>query len=332
MSSEAWNRLVLQAEEGTFFHSFEWSEVIRRYGEETGSFTPKHVLVHDEETGELLGVLPLFLDRRRHRLVSLPFGDYGGPCVSPSADREKVLTLMFREVEREARRVGEVRLKSLPDEYAGWLRNLHFTTTPHMYTFLLEIGGLSLDALWKRFRRDARRGVKKAVRQGVTVERIQDEKLMETYYQIYLVSMRHIRASIRPFTFFKAMWEVLFPKGLLHVLLARHRDIPIAGLIFLPWKRTLHIYGNVSIPEHRHLHPNDLLYYEAIRWGVEKGFHVVDFGLTPLSRESGLYQFKERWGGTPTVLSITIKRYGLAKISHKTKLLMKKILRLMRRA
>jgi len=307
---EQWNNLAFKASEGTFFHSFDWSEVIRIYGEKTGFFVPRHVFVVNKEFNEIVGVLPLFLDRKHH-LVSLPFGDYGGPCLIPSANKEVVFKLLFEKAEETAKKeASEIRLKSLPKEYSNWLRAHQYAVHPFMYTFLLPIDGLTLDHLWRRFRRDTKRGIKKAKEEGVVIEEMQEKELMKDYYQIYTLSMKN-GATVRPFVFFEALWDTLSQKQPLHVLLAKCQGKYIAGLIFLSWKKRLHIYGNVSLPQYRNLRPNDLLYYEVVRWGVERNFQVVDFGLTPLNRNSGLYQFKERWGTSPALLFLTSKRYGL---------------------
>lgn len=311
---EQWNNVVLASSEGTFFHTFDWSEVIKRYGEKTSSFVPRHVFVVDKRSGEIVGTLPLFLDKRHRILISLPFGDYGGPCIAPNVNKNEVLRLSFQQVTETARReADEIHLKSLPKNYSNWFRDHHFSLTPLMYTFILPIHGLAMDHLWKNFRRDTRRGIKKAEKEGLVVEEAQEKESMKEYYHVYSISMKHIGASVRPFTFFTVLWDTLSQRKLLNIFLARYQNECIAGLIFFSWKGRLHIYGNVSLPGFRNLRPNDLLYHETIRWGVERKLRVVDFGLTPLNSDSGLYQFKKRWGGSPTLLFLTSKKYGLVR-------------------
>ena len=40
--------------------------------------------------------------------------------------------------------------------------------------------------------------------------------------------------------------------------------------------------------------PNNLLYWEMIRWGCENGYRRFDFGRS--SPNSGTYRFKKQWG------------------------------------
>jgi predicted N-acyltransferase len=308
---EQWNSVVSNSREGTFFHSFEWIEVIRIYGEKTGFYVPWHICVKNIRLNEIVGILPLFLDNR-HRLVSLPFGDYGGPCLTPRSNKNEILKLLFKEAEETARKEArETRLKSLPEDHLTWVRTLRFSVTPFMYTFLLPINDLAMDDLWRKFRRDTRRGIRKGREMGLVIEEAWEKRAMKEYYQIYSISMKNMGVSVRPYAFFEALWDALSQRRLLHVLLVHYKNSCIAGLIFFSWKKRVYIYGNASLPQYRKLRANDLLYYEVIRWGVERNFHVVDFGLTPLNRNSGLYQFKKRWGGAPTLLFLSSKKYGL---------------------
>jgi hypothetical protein len=49
-----------------------------------------------------------------------------------------------------------------------------------------------------------------------------------------------------------------------------------------------------SLREHRHRCPNNILYWEAMRWAIAGGAREFDFGRSP--RGSGTHQFKLSWG------------------------------------
>jgi len=310
---QKWNNIVLKAEEGTFFHSFEWSNILEKYGEKSGFFSSRHIIVEDEDKGEFVGVLPLFLDKRSqsHKLSSLPYGDYGGPCVISQVKKEEVLKQIFKECEQTAKKEApEVLLKSLPENYLHWLSsNYKYVKTPYHYTFLLSLNGVTKQELWNKFRRDTKRGVKKAQEMGIIIEEATKKELMKEYYQIYLATMERLEASVRPYEFFETLLDTLTVNGHLNVLLAKDQDTFIAGLISISWRKKLHIFGNVSLPESQKLRPNDLLYYTVINWAIETGHQFVDFGLAPLEQGSGLYQFKKRWGGTPKLLYLSSRNY-----------------------
>ena len=55
-----------------------------------------------------------------------------------------------------------------------------------------------------------------------------------------------------------------------------------------------------SETQSRHLRPNDLLYWDALRMCIEEEFDVFDMGRSELG--SGSARFKEKWGAKPESL------------------------------
>lgn len=311
VNREEWNSVVLKAEEGTFFHTYDWSKILTDYGKKGGGYSPRHILIRDQQTDRLVAILPLFLTKKR-RLVSLPSGDYGGPCIDPSVNRRDVLEIMFNEVEEIAKKEAQTTfLKSIHHEYHEWLCLHGYTKTPENYTFILSTRDATLDSLWRKFHESPRRGVKRAQKKGVTVEEVVQKDLMKEYYHIYAENMKRLGASIRSFFFFEVLWDVLAERKLMKLFLAKYQGDYIAGMICFPWKRTLHLYSNAFLKEYENLGSNHILYYEAIQWTFEHKFDF-DLGLSPLNKNSGLYQFKERWGGTPKLLFSASKSYTIA--------------------
>jgi len=327
ISREEWNEVVIKAEEGTFFHTYDWSKVLTDCGKKGESYCSRHILIKDQELDRLVGVLPLLLTRK-HRLISLPYGDYGGPCIDPNVSRRNVLEIMFNEVEEMAKKGAKMTfLKSLPREDLEWLSLHGYAKTPENYTFILSTRHATLDSLWRKFQRSPRQCVRRAWKKGVTVEEAAQKDLMKEYYQIYIETMKRLGASIRPFLFFEILWDILAKKGLMKLLLAKYEGKYIAGIIAFPWKRTLHLYANASLKEYQNLSSNYLLCYTAIEWAFKHKFDI-DFGLSPLNKNSGLYQFKKRWGGTPELLFSASKNYvKLAKLHRAVWLLRKSLSR-----
>jgi predicted N-acyltransferase len=310
ISREEWNDVVLKAEEGTFFHTYDWSKVLADYGRKEARYRPRHILIKDQETDRLVGILPLLLTRK-HRLISLPYGDYGGPCIDQSVNRRDVLEVMFNEVEEIAKEEARITfLKSLPREYLDWLCLRGYTKTPENYTFILSIRHATLDSLWRKFERSPRQCVRRAQKKGVTVEEAVKKDLMKEYYNIHVETMKRLGALVRPFLFFEILWDVLAKRGLMKLFLAKYEGKYIAGIIAFPWKRTLHLYANASLKEYQKLGSNYILCYAAIEWAFKHNFDI-DFGLSPLNKNSGLYQFKKRWGGTPRLLFSASKNYSI---------------------
>lgn len=59
-----------------------------------------------------------------------------------------------------------------------------------------------------------------------------------------------------------------------------------AGTVSVPWASTLR--------EERRRCPNNLIYWEALRWAIARGAREFDFGRSP--RDGGTWRFKRGWG------------------------------------
>ena len=53
------------------------------------------------------------------------------------------------------------------------------------------------------------------------------------------------------------------------------------------------------------LRPNNLLFWEAIRWGCEQGFRRFDFGRSDVANR-GLRKFKDNWGTQESPLKYSV--------------------------
>jgi len=308
MSRQEWNDVVLKAEEGTFFHSYDWSKVLTDYGTREERYEPRHIFIRNHETSELVGILPL-LFTAKHRLVSLPYGDYGGPCISPNVNRAEVLEVIFNEVERIAQKEAKIIfIKSPPQDYLQWLSLHGYIKTPENYTFILPTQRETLDSLWEKFHRGPKQCVRRAKKKGIAVEEAFQQDLIKEYYGIYVENMKRLGASIRPISFFETLWNLLAERRLMKLFLATYQGEYIAGVIAFPWKNTLHLYANASLEEFRDSGSNYIVCYAAVEWAFRNKFDV-DFGLSPLDKNSGLYQFKERWGGASKLLFSASKNY-----------------------
>jgi hypothetical protein len=64
------------------------------------------------------------------------------------------------------------------------------------------------------------------------------------------------------------------------------------GVLSIPWVSSLRRYFDRC--------PNQVLYWEAIRFAIESGVNVLDFGRS--SRGAGTFEAKRQWGAEPVQL------------------------------
>jgi hypothetical protein len=83
-----WEEYVYKSDYSTFYHQISWKNVIER----TYGHKPHYLIA--KENDEIKGILPLFLMKSvifGKKLVSVPFGPYGGVC----ADNKTVEDLLI---------------------------------------------------------------------------------------------------------------------------------------------------------------------------------------------------------------------------------------------
>ena len=139
------------------------------------------------------------------------------------------------------------------------------------------------------------RNIARAEREPIVVRRaVTRDQLTRDYYDLHLRSRRRQGVPVQPRRFFELLWDRVLATGLGFLLLAYADDRPVAGAVFLAWNRTVTYKYGASDPQYLRLRPNHLIFWDAIRWACEEGFHVFDFGRTE-HENAGLRRFKAGW-------------------------------------
>ena len=68
--------------------------------------------------------------------------------------------------------------------------------------------------------------------------------------------------------------------------------------MIVPWASSLREYFSLC--------PNNLLYWEMIRWGCKNGYQRFDFGRS--SPDSGTYRFKKQWGAKEEAAPLAVRQ------------------------
>jgi CelD/BcsL family acetyltransferase involved in cellulose biosynthesis len=251
-----------------------------------------------DRDGVIGGGAPLALVASRltgRRLVCVPFSDRCAPLPSPDeqpATAARLVTALDR-----ARRSYRLPLHVHgPLSPAPGLRPL---ARYHHHVVALEA---DVDAVIRRFhlRSQLLRGVRRAQREGLVVERRTDGGALADFYRLNLATRRRQGVPVQPRRFIADL-ETLFAAGLGFVLLVRDGPRPIAAAVFLTFNGTLTYKYGASDAAYLAKRPNNLLFLEAIRWGCQAGLQRLDLGRTDLGHE-GLRAFKRSWGAEERLL------------------------------
>lgn len=284
-----WNEMLLGCGHGTIFHSANWARLLAEsYGYHPAYFTLSR-------QGALAGCLPLMevnsvLTGRRG--VSLSFSDYCGSIVEGPADFQ----LLFDSILELGRRSGWRHVEFRGEESLAAERPA--SSYAH---HLLELSG-DERLMHSRLRESTARNIRKAVKEGVTVEICRSLQGVRDFYRLHCLTRRRHGLPPQPGRFFDKLHEHVISQGLGFTALARKGQTTVAGVICLHFGcSALYKYG-ASDAAFQHLRANNLVLWEAIKYCAREGFRTFSLGRTDLDNE-GLLTFKDGWGGNRSVLN-----------------------------
>lgn len=293
-----WEELVSSLSDGLIYHHPAWLQVI----EEAFNYKPVNLACEDSD-GQLRGILPLFSMRglfTGRRFSSLPRTPVAGPL---AYDDQAMAALVRAAVEQTSEASGTHLQLKMPSNTLDGLVNT-VVGMPWRETYLLTLPEQPELLRFGNSRSHTRlkSAVNKAARLGVEVHPAETEHELQSWYKLYLDTMRWVAVPPRPYRFFEVAWKVLQPRGLMQLLLARHyeagRERLLAGSLYLMFGQTVFYAFNGWQREEQSLRPNDAIQWQAIQDACLGGFRRYDFGEVT-QNNPGLAEFKSRWGGEP---------------------------------
>jgi FemAB-related protein (PEP-CTERM system-associated) len=276
----AWDAYVQAHTRYTTYHGRAFHDAI---AEAFGK--PSHGLIAEDESGRIVGVLPLVRQKSLlfgDRLVSLPYANHGGPL----SDSGEVADALFRAAPELGDELGcnRVEVRDHEDHDIDWpagtdkvLMTLELPGTPE------ELG----KAIGAKLRSQCRR----ALKEGATVAHGGTDLIPE-FYQVFAVNMRDLGTPVYPRRWFEVLARHLGES--MRLLVVRLEGRPVAGCVLLRWNDTMEIPWAASLREYNRYSVNMLLYREALDLAIESGCREFDFGRS--TRGAGTWKFKQQWG------------------------------------
>lgn len=282
-----WDNYVRQSPEGTFFHLTGWKDVIEK------TFLLKSIyLMAVDESDEIRGILPLFLMKdilRRKYLVSIPFSAYAGVCADDKEteirlfDNAKDLAItngvQYLELRQRSNEMFQLQVKK--DFVSMFLR-------------------LNKDEaiLWKEsLDSKARNQVRKAYKEGLKVDL--GKQYLDDFYEILSVNIRDLGSPNYPKIFLKNILQAFDKTS--NIMVVSYRDTIIGGMFFIGYKNIFYDPWAASSRKYVKLCPNDILYWEAIKYACMNDYDYFDLGRS--TADSGTFHFKKKWGAETVQLN-----------------------------
>ena len=283
-----WERFVDKHPRSTLGHAPEWWEILTRsYG-----LKPCYLEAH-RESGALAGILPLVALpswRGPGELVSLPYLDSAGPLVAEGEDATQAL--LDRAVAwMGAQGFAGIEVRSLA---AASAQEASDVDRVDLFLPLAK----DVDSQWKAVRAKVRNQTRKAEKEGLVLLEGKSSDLLRAFYQPFLVNMRDLGSPVHSRRFFEEIARAFGDR--MRIIVTALDNRPVGGLIAIHHGRTVSIPWASTLRSERRRCPNNQIYWEALRWAVERGAEEVDFGRSP--RQGGTHRFKVGWGAQPREL------------------------------
>ena len=288
LGSADWNQTLLGCGQSTIFHTANWARLLA----ETYGYHPAYCTL--SEQGVFRGCLPLVEVQSLwtgRRGVCLSFTDCCEALAPGAAD--------FRLLFDGALELGRS---------SGW-RYLEFRGEPFLSGELparayahhsIELCG-DEHLMHSRLRKGTASSIKKAQKDGVSVEICSSLEGVREFYRLQCLTRRRHGLPPQPGSFFDKLHEHVIGPGFGFTALARYGGTTVAGLVCLHFgNNAVYKYG-ASDEAFKQLSGTNLVLWETIKNCARLGMRSLSLGRTDLDNE-GLLTFKNGWGGERTQL------------------------------
>jgi len=280
-----WDTFVDAHPDATVYHRSEWEGVLRDV------FGRPMIRLGAVASGELVGILPIvpFASALFGRFsTSMPFMNYGGIATSQPEAARALLEAAIVDARAARSRYLELRHTRRVFE------DLPVQSRKVSMVLPLE---QTAEAQFAAIDRKLRNQVRKAEKSGLTV-RSGGVELAGAFHQVLAENMRDLGSPVHGRRLFEAILEALPSRA--RVFSVWLGDVPVAASFVLWHRDRLEVPWASSLRRYNPLCPNILLYWEMLKFGVERGFASFDFGRS--TPHEGTYLFKEQWGAQPVPL------------------------------
>lgn len=172
-------------------------------------------------------------------------------------------------------------------------------TPKYQPVHLLSLEDTSVEDIQNKYKPYARRGVRRAKRFGIRVEKISHRCEIEDFYLLYLCAMQRNHAMAKyPKRFMYSIYDTVIGQGKGDIFFAKLDGKNIAGVMILYSTNFAHYYFGGSSTSYLKYQPNELLFHKVIVEAIKRGKYAFDF-MGSDTGDTNLINFKQKWGAVP---------------------------------
>lgn len=272
------------------FNAYDWG-VVR----ETDGWTPVHIAA--ERDGIFCGGMLLLMKRLPFLPYSIFCSPHGPVCRVDDREAIEAVHAAVRELARKHRAILLRIDPNVHEEASGPLERiltgLGYTHLEQRWTFwnsprdeyrIPLASAASVDELHNGLDRDTRRCIRKAGKEGLTIEIGTTEEDLQAFYSVFSDYSVTRGFMARGYEYQKRLWERYVARGRGRLFLAKYEGQVIGGLLCILYARKC-VAMHMGTPyKYQKLQPNYAYVWEGIRWAKESGCEWFTFrgvGTTP---------------------------------------------------
>lgn len=169
------------------------------------------------------------------------------------------------------------------------------------YSFILDLNQSEED-LMMNMHSKTRYNVRLAKRKGVKVTQLNNDEGLEIFLDLNSKTTERQDYFLHNDEYFRNMWEILGPTGMMKVLVAKYEGENLCSWILFKHNETFYYPYGASSSKHRDVMASNLVCWEAIKLGKDLGCSEFDLwgALGPDADRSnswyGFHRFKRGYG------------------------------------
>jgi FemAB-related protein (PEP-CTERM system-associated) len=273
----AWDEFVVRTG-ATFFHQTGWKRVV----EKTFGYQPCYRFAKRGE--QITAIAPMFRVSNwviGDCLISTPMAVYGGISTTDEASGDQLRASLTRYATEQGVQHLELR------QAAGEIRSGF-----HHNSLYVTFGKKLLpdhDANMKDLPRDTRYMIRKASKNGLVARHGLDQ--LDAFYRLFSISMHRHGTPVFPRSLFNHL-AAEFPENV-DLMVVYAGEEAVTGVFSFIYRDAILPYYAGAGPNATALAANNFMYWELMKWAVERELRWFDFGRS--KKGTGSYQFKTQW-------------------------------------
>jgi len=295
ISFKEWDEFVRTHPRGNIFQTRSLFDLYSA----TENYHPVITTLTNSKTGGVDGILSGVVISEMRGIAS-QFSSHavvqGGP-LTVDEDKANLAKHLVQEFDKKVRR------KAIYSEIRNMWEVAHLNGYLNLYSFEDHLDFLidleqTIDSLWSGLSKSRKKNINKAEELGINIEEMTDSGGIDSFYYLVKETYNDVGIPCPPRSLFANAFSQLVPNGYAKFFLAFHSNECIGGRVVLTYNGMIYDWYAGASKSAKSYNPNDHLVWHILKWGIDNGYSIFDFGgAGDPNKPYGPREFKRRFGG-----------------------------------